>query len=192
MKLHGLGGSKKTMEGFCTTLIVKSGRLCVAADYTANLQKKPQAFADTHKFVMWFYDNAGDYNVNKDSIVLAGYSFGGISINGVLWDKEMGKDLLAGEPPKICAVMLFNGIGANNPGMMSEVDLYPQSTLIISSDTDTKVRYEYSVELADDLKEKGQKVDFINFPGVGHGPWSKVRAERDDAVENFLDKVAPS
>jgi len=187
--LPGTTGDKSGFKEFCTQTIVPSGRVCVAAMYRKSDSYRNR---DVYEVADWFHKKAGDWDVDKTNIVLGGVSLGGLTINNVIWDKNLGKDLLRGSAPKIRAVLFLSGTWSSHKNKAKKAKYFPLSTFICSSDTDTQVPYKYSKDLYKELDKKGLHVKFVTIYGAGHSIWySGYKKEGYREILAFLDETVP-
>lgn len=187
--LHGIGTSKESFKGFCTKYIVPTGRLCMSGDYDRNDDLRN---ADVYALMNWFYGAAQGYNVSRKDIVLGGFSLGGLSINNVIWDPRMGKDLLQGDSPKVRAVMLLSGTWGNHILRVRSANYFPKSTFIMSSTTDETVPFEFSESLAEKLESMGKPVKFVAIQNAGHNIMYSTKADQwYREIQSFLDDTVP-
>jgi len=185
--MPGKGATRKNWKGFCTKYIVPTGRLCVAADYR---QADEYRVDDVFKFATWFYDEAPRWEVDTTKIVLGGASQAGLSLNSVIWDKKMGKELLK-SPPKVHAVMLFSGTWDGHKRRAKKAKYFPEATLIMTSDNDKTVPTKYSKNLYTELKKLTDNVKYVEIPNGGHAVWKNKPEEWYDEIITFLEETVP-
>jgi len=207
--MHGKGENSgpHTFAGFCKNLIVAKHGFCFSGGYDQRDGKREK---DIYALTKWVYEEAakGKREINKEKIVLAGYSLGGLTINNILWDKKMGKDLLQGDPPKVSAVMLFAGASSPHANKAKKAKYWPKSTLIMSSPCDPNkgTLYKYSDKLKKALDAEEQQSTlvkpFVNLddecvppdddgktPECGHQLFKNgsCKDQSWEAVTTFLD-----
>jgi len=191
--MHGKGAKSgpHTFAGFCKNLIVPNHGYCFSGGYDQTNGKREK---DIYALTKWVYQEAAKREINKAKIVLAGYSLGGLTINNILWDKNMGKELLQGDPPKVRAVMLF--AGASTPherAAKKKAKYWPKSTLIVSSpgDKNKGTLYKYSKKLHQALDAKKQQSTLETLDDTcGHSVFKggPCKDQSWAAVTTFLDE----
>jgi len=185
----GHDSKRKYWAAFCTKHIAPSGRLCAVSGYRVDDEHRAD---DVYKMIAWFSRRAGDWNVDKTRVVVAGLSVGGIAINDVIWDPERGKDLLDGVAPKVRAVMLLSATKERHPQLAANALYWPPATFICSSDTDDFAPYVHSQRLQQALQRLGKPVKFVTIPDSGHAIWfSAHRSQWYAEVMSFLDEEIP-
>jgi dienelactone hydrolase len=203
LMLHGKSMKRENFKGFCKDLVVPTGRLCVVGGYR---RKDTERVEDTYKLIEWFHKEAKDpnsrvlevdsnTNVNPENIVLAGYSLGGLNINKVIWDKKMGEKVLGGKSPMVRAVMFFAGVASGHDRQAQKAPNCPESTLIMSSPSDTTVPFKFSKKLSGVLNKKceGKEVKFVELDEIcNHQPFRKeCQGTSYEEVKAFLDRCVP-
>lgn len=178
--IHGggyTGGDKYDAADFSTGL-AKRGYAVLSIDY--RLKKDPftnftrtlnDAYEDVSDVIQWINDNAEIYGMDTSRIVIGGDSTGGhLAINFV--NKYVSQD-----PSIIKSVFSIVDIYGGDLTKSADSKLPPD--LIIHGTIDKLVPYQQSVELAEQLKEKGVYHNLLTMEGVGH----------DYKNEKYIDEI---
>jgi acetyl esterase/lipase len=208
--IHGggwVGGSKEQMAGYVVPWL-KRGFVVANVEYRlAGVATAPAAVEDVIAAARWFRDNARRWNVNKDEIVVTGYSAGG---HLALMVGLASKSARVGKSAKVAAVVNFYGItdvedlleGPNrrdyaaqwvpdaadraelarrvSPLMHIRKDVPP--VLTIHGSADEVVPYDHGVRLTKALRDAGADAELIPVPNGGHG-------FADDVMNNLFDRI---
>lgn len=167
--IHGGGyteGNKNDAADFSTGL-AKRGYAVLSVDY--RLKKDPftnfsrtlnDAYEDITDVMKWINDNAEIYGMDASRIVIGGDSAGGhLAINFV-------NQYVSQDPSIIKSVFSIVDIYGGDLTKSADSKLPP--VLIIHGTIDKLVPYQQSVELAEQLKEKGVYHNLLTMEGVGH------------------------
>jgi acetyl esterase/lipase len=167
--IHGGGyteGGKYDAADFSTGL-AKRGYAVLSIDY--RLKKDPftnftrtlnDAYEDVSDVIQWINDNAENYGMDASRIVIGGDSAGGhLAINFV-------NQYVSQEPSIIKPIFSIVDIYGGDLTKSADSKLPP--VLIIHGTIDKLVPYQQSVELAEQLKEKGVYHNLLTMEGVGH------------------------
>lgn len=187
--VHGGGfrSGTKTQKYIVTlaTAFARRGYVSLSPDY--RLRKDPkedmmstidEAAEDVMKAIGWIRENSDNYGIDKDYIIVAGGSAGGILSTNLCY-----KDASEGSAwDKNGLVAFVNLWGSpDREGMNKIVDRNDPPTIFIHGVADTIVPYSNCLWLSRELANAGVEYELFPIEGAGHTPVDHM----DDIVENI-------
>lgn len=209
---HGGGyRAASTKEAFALNAIpwVQMGWNAVNVEYrSSGVALAPAAVEDARCALRWVMDNAKQYNVDPDRIVLSGQSAGGhlAYIAGMLPESAgLDRRCPSREPLKVAAIVSWYGVFdyttlVDDPARDYAVSwIGPQSnrmdvaklvspiayiraglppTIVVHGDADPTVPYEQAVRGTEALRKAGVPVELVTVPGGRHGNFPREHVLR--------------
>ncbi len=209
---HGGGyRAASTKEAFALNVIpwLQMGWNAVNVEYrSSGVALAPGAVEDARCALRWVMDNAEQYNVDTDRIVITGQSAGGhIAYIGGMLPESAGLDRRCpgSEPLKVAAIVSWYGVSdyttlvedptreyavtwiGPQPNRMEVARLVSPMTyvraglpptFVIHGDADPTVPYEQAVRVTDALKQAGVPTELYTVPGGRHGNFSREHVLR--------------
>lgn len=156
---------------------MKNG-LPASGAFSTDLQNAiDKASEDAAVALDWIKTHANNYQFNTSRVAVAGGSAGAITVLDLAY--------LSGQTacPIHAVVDLWGGVA--DP---SKIQSAPP-TLIYHGTKDELVNYDYSVKIAERLKELGVRCDFKTLEGKGHGEYTYIINSRMDEIAEFLNSL---
>jgi len=200
---HGGGyriGATKEASALNVIPWLRMGWNAVNVEYrSSNVALAPAAVEDARCAIRWVLQNAKEYNVDPDRLVLTGQSAGGhLAYIGGMLPESAGLDRRcpSRDPIKVAAVVSWYGVSdytalvddpardyavswiGPQPNRMEVARLvspltYVRAglppTLVIHGDADPVVPYDQAVRVIDALKKAGVAAELVTVPGGRHG-----------------------
>jgi acetyl esterase len=223
MYFHGGGwvlGMLDEYDEICSMIANRSKAIVISVDYRlAPEHKFPTAVHDCYEATKWTAENAKLFEVDEDTIIVAGDSAGGtLSIDVCLTAKQRGGPQIAMQVP-ICPVTdlsmdmskysndkfgptkeamdWFIGHYLNNESEARDPLASPQYadlkglpyTIMISAELDCL--REQDIEFVKTLEQSGVKTKLLDYPGMVHGFMTlpSYFEEGRDAIETVASEV---
>lgn len=152
-------------------------RACMPANFRHKGYEWAQKYDDASEAVHWLVSNAATYRIQKESIMLYGYSMGGFLANSIIWKEQ------AFTSKYVSAAVFSAGVGEHQVDQANTGHHPP--LLAISSKDDTQVKYKYSKKFYDKLKTLGGIVHLLTYHTAGHFPAKEPSFH--EQIDAFLD-----
>jgi acetyl esterase/lipase len=209
---HGGGyRAESTKEAFALNVIpwLQMGWNAVNVEYrSSGVALAPAAVEDARCALRWVMQNAKEYNVDADRIVITGQSAGGhlASIAGMIPESAgLDRRCPGREPIKVAAIVSWYGVFdytvlVNDPARtyaVSWIGPQPNSmdvakqvssmtyvrpglppTIHIHGDADPTVPYDQAVREIEALKKVGVPAELVTIPGGRHGGFPRDQVLR--------------
>jgi acetyl esterase/lipase len=210
--LHG-GGYRiqSTKEAFALNVIpwLQMGWNAINVEYrSSGVALAPAAVEDVRCALRWVTQNAKQYNVDPNRIVITGASAGGhlASIGGMIPESAgLDRRCPGREPIKVAAIVSWYGVFdyttlvedptrdyavswiGPQPNRMEVARLVSPATYVragvpptmhIHGDADPTVPYEQGVREIEALKKVGVPAELVTIPGGGHGNFPRDQVLR--------------
>jgi acetyl esterase/lipase len=210
--LHG-GGYRiqSTKEAFALNVVpwLQMGWNAINVEYrSSGVALAPAAVEDVRCALRWVTQNAKQYNVDPNRIVITGASAGGhlASIGGMLPESAgLDRRCPGREPIKVAAIISWYGVFdyttlvedptrdyavswiGPQPNRMEVAKLVSPATYVragvpptmhIHGDADPTVPYEQGVREIEALKKVGVPAELVTIPGGGHGNFPRDQVLR--------------
>jgi acetyl esterase/lipase len=210
--LHG-GGYRiqSTKEAFALNVIpwLQMGWNAINVEYrSSGVALAPAAVEDVRCALRWVTQNAKQYNVDPNRIVITGASAGGhlASIGGMIPESAgLDRRCPGREPIKVAAIISWYGVFdyttlvedptrdyavswiGPQPNRMEIAKLVSPATYVragvpptmhIHGDADPTVPYEQGVREIEALKKVGVPAELVTIPGGGHGNFPRDQVLR--------------
>jgi acetyl esterase/lipase len=210
--LHG-GGYRiqSTKEAFALNVIpwLQMGWNAINVEYrSSGVALAPAAVEDVRCALRWVTQNAKQYNVDPNRIVITGASAGGhlASIGGMIPESAgLDRRCPGREPLKVAAIISWYGVFdyttlvedptrdyavswiGPQPNRMEIAKLVSPATYVragvpptmhIHGDADPTVPYEQGVREIEALKKVGVPAELVTIPGGGHGNFPRDQVLR--------------
>ncbi|HEX2462747.1 MAG TPA: alpha/beta hydrolase [Vicinamibacterales bacterium] len=210
--LHG-GGYRiqSTKEAFALNVIpwLQMGWNAINVEYrSSGVALAPAAVEDVRCALRWVTQNAKQYNVDPNRIVITGASAGGhlASIGGMIPESAgLDRRCPGREPIKVAAIISWYGVFdyttlvedptrdyavswiGPQPNRMEVARLVSPATYVragvpptmhIHGDADPTVPYEQGVREIEALKKVGVPAELVTIPGGGHGNFPRDQVLR--------------
>jgi acetyl esterase/lipase len=151
-----VSGDKTHMSIFANDA-AKRGYVAVSIQYrirpTFQVQAVWDAYEDSLAATQWLIDHAGDYDLDPEAVVVAGYSAGAYNALHVL-------DFPAESPAAGGISMAGNSIGGPTAG--------DPPLIMFHGTADTTVSYTEAVARCDEGNSVGAKCEFVSYEGEDH------------------------
>ena len=210
--IHG-GGYRiqSTKEAFALNAVpwLQMGWNAINVEYrSSGVALAPAAVEDIRCALRWVAQNAKQYNVDPNRIVVTGASAGGhLAAMGGMIPESAGLDRRCPgrEPIKVAAIISWYGISdfttlvedptreyavswiGPQPNRMEVAKLVSPATYVraglpptlhIHGDADPTVPYDQAVRQIDALKKAGAQAELLTIPGGGHGNFPRDQVLR--------------
>jgi acetyl esterase/lipase len=190
-----------------------NGYVAAAVEYRIKARHNTlpfEAVKDAKSSLRWLRENADNYNIDPEKIIVTGNSAGGhLALCTALvenWNEESDNMVYSSVPDVVMVnsgaydltienskwITLYldekNLVKEISPNFLIKENMPPM--LLIHGENDSNTPYETAVYFYDKMRESGNKIDFHTIENAGHFIWFGEHAETVSQIRNnFLQNL---